>query len=536
MSYLVLARKYRPQSLEELIGQEHITEILKKTISTNRVGHAYLFCGPRGVGKTSCARILAKSLNCQNAPTLKPCGQCSPCQEIAQGRSLDVLEIDGASNRGIDEIRALRENVKFAPSQGHFKIYIVDEVHMLTMEAFNALLKTLEEPPEHVKFIFATTVPNKVPATIISRCHRFDFKRIPLDLIAAALRAIAQKEKFKVQEDALYAIAKASEGGLRDALSIMDQLGSLSDKTIETQNVYSMLGLVENELLFELADALAKKECALALDIFEKIIEQGKDIQQLVRDLLEHFRHLMIIKIGGKNLGRLVQVPIHVKEKFLDRCGLWSLEAILKVIDQLIEVQETARVTESMRIPFEIALARLTYQPGAFQVKESSSTIANAAAIKQKFSPVEVLKSEKGQIDLTHHQKDMPQEVPLKVESPSNFDLNHIKSSWDTITHAISKEKMSVATYLQEGKPVAWKEGVLVIGFPSGCVFQKENLERQANLRLVERIFSEKLNGKVAIQYRFMEGSLQSSSEQDPVLKNALDTFKGKVVNRWYNE
>ena len=198
LTYLVLARKYRPQNLDELIGQEYIADLLKKTIVSDKIAHAYLFCGPRGVGKTSCARILAKSLNCQEGPTLKPCGKCPACQEITGGNSFDVLEIDGASNRGIDEIRALRENVKFAPSYGRFKIYIVDEVHMLTTEAFNALLKTLEEPPAHVKFIFATTAVHKVPATILSRCHRFDFKRIPLSKIAEALQAISQKENLKI--------------------------------------------------------------------------------------------------------------------------------------------------------------------------------------------------------------------------------------------------------------------------------------------------------------------------------------------------
>ena len=223
MSYLVLARKYRPQSFDELQGQEHITKILKQAIETKRIAHSFLFCGPRGIGKTSCARILAKSLNCQEGPTLKPCGVCFICQEIAKGNSFDVIEIDGASNRGIDEIRALRENVKFAPSYGRYKIYIVDEVHMLTSEALNALLKTLEEPPSQVIFIFATTEAHKVPSTILSRCQRFDFKRISLETISSNLKDISKKEGVKVQDEALFAIAKASSGSMRDALGILDQ-------------------------------------------------------------------------------------------------------------------------------------------------------------------------------------------------------------------------------------------------------------------------------------------------------------------------
>src|SRR5471030_327669 len=230
MSYLVLARKYRPQSFDELVGQTHITELLRKSIESGRIAHAFLFCGPRGIGKTSCARILAKSLNCQNGPTLKPCGACPACLEIANGNSFDVIEIDGASNRGIDEIRTLRENLKFAPSYGRYKIYIVDEVHMLTSDAFNALLKTLEEPPEHVKFIFATTEVHKVPATILYRCQRFDFKRIQVEIIMANLQSICVKEKLKANEEALFVIAKAAQGSMRDALSILDQLSALSDK------------------------------------------------------------------------------------------------------------------------------------------------------------------------------------------------------------------------------------------------------------------------------------------------------------------
>ena len=342
MSYLVLARKYRPQTFDEVTGQGHITDLLKKAIQSSRIHHAYLFCGPRGIGKTSCARILAKSLNCAKGPTLKPCGECPACQEITRGSSFDVLEIDGASNRGIDEIRTLRENVKFAPSAGKYKIYIVDEVHMLTTEAFNALLKTLEEPPAHVKFIFATTAPQKVPATIISRCQRFDFKRISVETIVATMAAISKKEKFKIGQDALYAIAKAAQGSLRDALSILDQLSALSDEGIEAKDVFSMLGMVETQFLFDLTGALAQKDCPLALEILEKIIDQGKDIKQLNKDLIEHFRNLMVVKIGGKTLGKLIDYPAAIKDMCLTQSAQFTLKDILKAIDTLIETQDIA--------------------------------------------------------------------------------------------------------------------------------------------------------------------------------------------------
>src|SRR3989338_8878425 len=363
MSYIVLARKYRPQKFDELIGQEHITKLLKDSIETGRLAHAFLFCGPRGVGKTSCARILAKSLNCKNGPTVSPCGICPACREIAQTTSFDVIEIDGASNRGIDEIRTLRENVKFAPGSGRYKIYIVDEVHMLTTEAFNALLKTLEEPPAHVKFIFATTSPNKLPATIISRCQRFDFKRISIDDMSKHLSGICKTEKIKVEEEALFAIAKAAQGALRDALSILDQLSALAEEGIKSSDVYSMLGLVETQVLFDITDALAAKDCSKALQAVDAIIEQGKDIKQLTKDLTEHFRHLMVVKVGGKTLSKLVDYPAAIKEMLHLQSHKFALKEIIQTIHMLIECQEAARITELLRLPLELAFAQLTYNP-----------------------------------------------------------------------------------------------------------------------------------------------------------------------------
>src|SRR3989338_3038095 len=245
--YLVIARKYRPQTFDEVVGQDHISTTLKNAITLNRIAHAYLFTGPRGVGKTSMARIFAKALNCKNGPTITPCGKCHACIEIEGTRSLDVFEIDGASNRGIDETRALREDVKFAPALGKFKIYIIDEVHQITNDGFNALLKTLEETPAHVKFIFATTSANKVPATILSRCQRFDFRRIPTQTIADTLKEICKKEKIKIHDEALYVIAKFAEGGLRESQSILDQVASSVDGKVGAKEVFRSLGSLEEE-------------------------------------------------------------------------------------------------------------------------------------------------------------------------------------------------------------------------------------------------------------------------------------------------
>src|SRR3990167_8876021 len=267
MSYLVIARKYRPQSFDEIVGQEHVTQTLKSAIAQGKVAHAYLFSGPRGVGKTSAARILAKSLNCEKGISADPCQKCTNCVEITQGSSLDVLEIDGASNRGIDEVRALRENVKFSPVHGRFKIYIIDEVHSLTHDAFNALLKTLEEPPAHVKFIFATTHPQKVPSTILSRCQSLEFRRISNIQIIQQLKKIVLSEKLNVAEDVFLAIAKASDGSLRDAESMLDELVSFTSASgnIHLKDVNSVLGVVEQEYLFEITDRIIKKDTVGAL-------------------------------------------------------------------------------------------------------------------------------------------------------------------------------------------------------------------------------------------------------------------------------
>ena len=558
MSYLVLARKYRPQTFAEVTGQEHITDLLKKAIQSSRIHHAYLFCGPRGIGKTSCARILAKSLNCEKGPTFKPCGECVACQEITRGSSFDVLEIDGASNRGIDEIRTLRENVKFAPSAGKCKIYIVDEVHMLTTEAFNALLKTLEEPPTHVKFIFATTAPQKVPATIISRCQRFDFKRISVETIAATMAAISKKEKLKIDPDALYAIAKAAQGSLRDALSILDQLSALSDEGIEAKDVFSMLGMVETQFLFDLTGALAQKNCPLALEILEKMIDQGKDIKQLNKDLIEHFRNLMVVKIGGKALGKLIDYPAAIKDMYLNQCAQFTLKDIIKAMDTLIETQDIAGITESVRMPLEVAFAKLTYTGEVFVQPPGVVASTSPAPKKQTeakpaagsgFITANVIKNEKGQLDLpavvkenlganddnAEENEEIKEDLPLPAPAlAESLDLTKIKRCWDTLTFAVSRERMSLATYLQEGTPLAFKDGRLTIGFPPKCAFQKEALEDQNIKQLVAKVFSAKLETPVSLHYELI-GNFKPQ-EEEGIIKEALNTFNGKIVSRWHKE
>jgi DNA polymerase-3 subunit gamma/tau len=297
MSYLVLARKWRPQSFDEIVGQEHISQTLMNAIRSNRVAHAFLFTGVRGVGKTTAARVLAKALNCVQGPTPTPCNSCVNCREITAGSAVDVLEIDGASNTGVDDVREIIENVRYQPAKSRFKIYIIDEVHMLSTSAFNALLKTLEEPPPHVKFIFATTDPHKVPHTIHSRCQRYDFKRIPFRLIADRLMHIARSDGVEVSDRALFLIAREGEGSMRDAQSLFDQVIAFAGKTVRDEDVVAALGLADRKMLYAVADAIVDRNPVRALELLNELHLYGQDMRRFARELLEHFRNLSVTRI-----------------------------------------------------------------------------------------------------------------------------------------------------------------------------------------------------------------------------------------------
>src|SRR6185437_16200530 len=297
VNYEVFARKYRPQTFDDLVGQTHVSRTLKNAVAQNRLAHAYLFVGPRGVGKTSTARILAKSLNCIKGPTITPCGVCDNCREIAGGNSLDVIEIDGASNNSVEDVRQLRENVRYAPAKGRYKIYLIDEVHMLSSAAFNALLKTLEEPPDHVKFIFATTEPQKVLATILSRCQRFDLHRIPANLIAQHLQFIAKKEKITLEPAAAHAIARGAEGGLRDAESMLDQLVAFCGETIAESDVLNVFGFTSEQIVSDLTGRILRGETPEAITLLDEQAAAGKEMMKLMSDLIAHLRDLLVFKV-----------------------------------------------------------------------------------------------------------------------------------------------------------------------------------------------------------------------------------------------
>src|SRR5580704_15870003 len=357
MSYQVIARKYRPQRFADVVGQEHVTQTLANAITQKRIAHAYLFVGPRGTGKTTIARIFAKCLNCTDGPKVEFDEKDPRCQEIAEGRSLDVMEIDGASNNGVEQVRELRETCKYAPASSKFKIYIIDEVHMLSTAAFNALLKTLEEPPEHVKFMFATTDPEKVLPTILSRCQRFDLRRIPSALITKHLAMIAREEKVKIDEAALYAIARGADGGMRDAESTLDQLISFCGDKIEEPDVLSMFGLAAQSQILKLSHAVLTGEISTALTQLDELARGGKDLGRLLGDLLGHFRNLLIYQVSHGDMN-LLEASEAESGALKEQTSLANTDSLTRILEVFADAEMRLRDAASKKILVEVSLLR----------------------------------------------------------------------------------------------------------------------------------------------------------------------------------
>ena len=507
-----------------------MVQTLKNAIKNDRLAHAYIFAGPRGVGKTSTARILAKSLNCQAGDNLNPCNKCPSCLEIAEGRSLDVIEIDGASNRWIDDIRVLRENVKFAPAGGKFKIYIIDEVHQITPEGFNALLKTLEEPPPYVKFIFATTHPQKIPSTIISRCQFLEFRRISNLNIIKQLREIACAEKIEAQDDVLLALAKASDGSMRDAESILDELVSFTKADIKLSDVYSVLGVVEQEYLFEMTQKIIKKDAASAIQFLDQLLDRGKEPNQLLINLIEHYRNLMVAKVSAANQEKLLDLPLEVCQQITGQSRQISLEDILAGFNSFVRVQETARYMDNIRIPFEVALVKLCYCPTAPQLKSSLQPQPARQAIPAK----SVSSGASGEIHRNDHSKIPPSTDRLSKETAIDFE--RVQQLWPEFLERVNKIKVSAAHYLEGAYPLKVSGAVLSIGFSHNLNFNKESLERKENLSVLESVWKALLNQEVKINFSLVKEvrhpAKAPSEEIDPAVQSAIAAFNGRVVRK----
>jgi DNA polymerase-3 subunit gamma/tau len=538
MSYVVLARKWRPQSFDEIIGQEHVSRTLKNAILNDRVAHAYTFAGPRGVGKTTTARLLSKSLNCEKGITIKPCNECSSCLEIANGTSLDVLEIDGASNRGIDDIRSLRDNVRLTPNRNRFKIYIIDEVHMLTTEAFNALLKTLEEPPAHVKFMLATTMAHKVPLTILSRCQKFDFKRISAPELVKRLQFIAREEKLDVEESAFFAIANGAEGSMRDALSILDQLASFSEGRIKEDGVNTVLGVITTESLFSITDAIISGDRLKGIEIVGAVIDYGKDFHLFFKSLIQHFRNIIVANLGLDEAG-LIDLPPESLKALKNQAAQFTMKEAEEAINILADAEEKLRKVGGGRIPLELAILKL------IGIKNTPFSQEYKLPVKD-FRPAPLPKLvETKKAPSPEKPELLPKSSPPIAESADHnekttLSLENVLRDWQLVLEKIKKEKISVWAFLKEGKLTKLNDGVITIAFSENFSFYKQSLERQETRQFVEKalmnVFAHRLGIKCIIseessiveESNTVEKSVSDAPEGQ--IEDILDMFGGRVV------
>jgi DNA polymerase-3 subunit gamma/tau len=461
VSYQVIARKYRPQRFADVVGQEHVTQTLANAITQKRIAHAYLFCGPRGTGKTTIARIFAKCLNCTGGPKVDFDDNDSRVLEITEGRALDVLEIDGASNNGVEQVRELRETCKYAPANSHFKIYIIDEVHMLSTAAFNALLKTLEEPPAHVKFMFATTDPEKVLPTILSRCQRFDLRRIPTALITQHLAHIAKLEKVKIDEFALHAIARGADGGMRDAESTLDQLISFCGGKIEEADVLSMFGLAAQGQILGLSKAILAGEIQTALAVLNELAQNGKDPGRLLSDLLNHFRNLLLFQVSRGDLN-LLEVSEAEVAALKEQNALANTGSLTRILEVLTDAELLLRDTSSKKIFLEVT---------ALKAIEARNTISLEAVLKQ----LNQLRGGQSSLNVTPARaaapiagarssppRSGPQPVALAEPPPAAADLTGL---WTKLVEAVGRVSPFTRSYLVDANPVSFEKNILVIGF-----------------------------------------------------------------------
>lgn len=473
MSYVVIARRWRPQRFDEIIGQEHVSQTLSNAISNDRIAHSYIFTGPRGVGKTTSARILAKALNCEKGPTPTPCNECSSCTSITQGNSLDVLEIDGASNRGIDEIRNLRDNIRYTPTQGKYKIYIIDEVHMLTKEAFNALLKTLEEPPAHALFIFATTEIHKVPATILSRCQRFDFRRIPLKTIMAHLQNICDQDKIEIQEEALLQIAKKADGSMRDAQSILDQIISYGGDKVTFENVSQALGVIHQDIFFTLTEHIHNRDIKALILMAKEVFDSGYDLNEFMIGLEDHFRNLLVVRSTGST--DFLEVSENYLEKYKEVSSAFSENDLIGYLQTIADTLQLVKNSQQPNLKFELGLIKLAKMPSVQQIEE----VLEKLDLLKKKAPQPTLISDNN----VYGSSEAPAVSGLTSEQAQN--------QWPLILKLIHEKKPTLVPILEKANPELVSDLEIELDLGPVNSLQKELLQKNKSLiiKSAQKIF-----------------------------------------------
>jgi DNA polymerase-3 subunit gamma/tau len=548
MSYLVLARKYRPQAFDQVIEQVHITRTLTNAISSERVAHAILFSGPRGTGKTTVARILAKAMNCKQGPTPEPCNSCRSCNEITAGHAADVFEIDGASNNSVDQIRELRENIKYMPAHSPSKIYIIDEVHMLSTAAFNALLKTLEEPPSHVMFMFATTEPQKIPITILSRCQRYDFRRIGLDSLSSHMASLCRKEGFEISEESLGLIAREAGGSMRDALSLLDQLMTCAQGLVTHEQVLDILGVIDRKIIFDLASSILNADIPVVLDLLDDVYDRGHDMKKLYANLLEHFRNLLVVAMGNR-VEKLVDLPSGELEQLVTQAKPLSAGILSHIFDMLFKAEPSIRLSPQPKLALEMTLIRLLQAKPALSI---DVLIDKLDALRQEVSAAEPVSKNVGEHSTAEPAvQSSPGGSKAKREgsgsaegvyAPATESTGKADQMWQQICEIVSQKNPSLAANLIKCKLSNTAEGSTEIDVPDNG-FTINMIQRDKNMAILKQVctavFGHDPNIRLSIstsmgdhtQKKKKDKQLKQEAISHPLVADAIEIFDGKLVD-----
>ena len=544
MAYTALYREWRPKNFEDVVGQEHITTTLKNQIQNDRIAHAYLFCGTRGTGKTSTAKVMAKALNCLNPVNGDPCNECEMCKKINEGLAIDVTELDAASNNGVDKIRDIIDDAKYPPQEARFKVYIMDEVHMLSMGAVNAFLKTLEEPPANVIFILATTDPQKLPITILSRCQRFDFKRISKSDISDRLRKIVGAQGVLADEKSLELISRVSDGAMRDALSILDQAIAMGDGSVNYDSVVGMLGLVTNEYLFNITSAIIERNIQRAMNIIEEVVYAGKDINLFIKDLTGHFRNLLMAKVTN-NPEEVLDMSMENINLIKEQGSRIRVEEIMRDIRILQEAEGNAKISKQARLYLELAtikmckieydtsseviLARINRLEEAIksgkiqvaQVQQGSNQISEVSNVQKIVATQNVINKEQA----------VTETPVIEVNTNATTSIGDIQRSWHDILEALkARRAMVIYASLMTGRPVACNNGVVVIKYEEEYAFNKIRLEKPDNIKVINEVVSEVMRERLKVRFT-VETKEEAERNPEEVLLQALGESALEIID-----
>lgn len=531
MPYTALYREWRPKTFSDVVGQKHITTTLKNQIMHNRIAHAYLFCGTRGTGKTSTAKILAKAINCLSPKDGEPCNECEMCQKINKGLAIDVTELDAASNNGIDKIRDIIEDSKYVPQEAKYKVYIMDEVHMLSIGAVNAFLKTLEEPPEKVVFILATTDPQKLPVTILSRCQRYDFKRISNTDISDNLRKIVDAKGVLADDKSLNLIARTSDGAMRDSHSILDQAIAMGDGKVDYDQLISMLGLVTNESLFSLTEAIIKKDIETCMNTIENAVISGKDMYLFIKDITFHFRNLLMSKVTN-NPEEVLDMSIENIKLIKEQGQRLRVEEIMRDIRILQEAENSAKISKDSRIYLElgvIKMCKIEYDTSSEVIISRINRLENALKSGKISVSTTTQSADAPKKEIQKIKKEVVLENPEKIITSSKVKLEDVKRNWKDILERFKERRyMIIYALLYSGKVARCEKGIITVIYSNEYSHNKERLEKSEFSQVVDSVFSEVLGEPVKVRYY---AEKEENRQPEDILKDKLGESGVDVID-----